>query len=56
MTLITFVRVMFDPVLPTERGHPKASDEDDRGDVHRENCAGARKPFAGKLEQMADGN
>src|SRR4051794_15831095 len=33
---ITFVGVAFDPVVPTERGHPKAVDENDGGDVHRE--------------------
>src|SRR6266550_9358382 len=33
---ITFVGVVFDPVLPTERGHPQAWDENDRGDVHCE--------------------
>src|SRR5713101_3890847 len=35
---VTFFRVMFDPVLPTERRHPKAGDENNRGDVHRENA------------------
>src|SRR6266700_7091112 len=33
---ITFVGVVFDPVFPTERGHPKAWDENDSGDVHCE--------------------
>ena len=33
---ITFVRVMPDPVFPTERGHPQARDENNRGDVHCE--------------------
>src|SRR2546430_13557385 len=31
---ITFVRVMFNPVLPTEGGHPKAGNKNDGGDVH----------------------
>src|SRR5882757_7757594 len=35
---IAFVRIMFDPVLPTERRHPKAWDENDSGDVHCENA------------------
>src|SRR5437762_13895574 len=35
---IAFVRVMFNPVLPTERCHPEAGDEDDGGDVHCENA------------------
>jgi len=35
--VITFVPVMSGPVFPTERGHPKPIDKDDRGDVHREN-------------------
>src|SRR5882757_8864269 len=35
---ITFVGVLFDPVLPTERGHPKAWDENDSGNVHCENA------------------
>src|SRR5216110_2865824 len=35
---IAFVRVMFNPVLPAERCHPEAGDEDDGGDVH---CANA---------------
>jgi hypothetical protein len=33
---ITFVGIPFDPVLPTERGHPKAVDENNRGDIHSE--------------------
>src|SRR6266480_4222560 len=33
---IAFVRVMFDPVLPTEGGHPKAGNKNNRGDVHCE--------------------
>src|SRR5437773_4086834 len=33
---ITFLAVVFDPKLPTERGHPKAVDKNDRGDVHSE--------------------
>src|SRR6267378_3068571 len=35
---VTFFRVMFDPVLPTERRRPKAGDKNNRGDVHRENA------------------
>src|SRR5205807_8792371 len=35
---IAFVRVVFDPVLPAERCHPEAGDEDDGGDVHCENA------------------
>src|SRR6266513_2331880 len=35
---VTFFRVMFDPVRPTERRHPKAGDKNNRGDVHRENA------------------
>src|SRR6266849_2622049 len=35
---IAFLRVVLDPMLPTERGHPKAGDENNRGDVHRENA------------------
>src|SRR5690348_742543 len=35
---VAFIRVMFDPALPTERGHPKAVDENNGGNVHRENC------------------
>jgi hypothetical protein len=31
---ITFVRVVSDPLLPTERGHPQAVDENNRGDIH----------------------
>ena len=34
---ITFLAIVFDPMLPTERGHPKAGDENNRGDVHCEN-------------------
>ena len=47
---ITFVRVVFDPVLPTERGHPQAVDENNRGDVHCAEAGGARESFARKLE------
>src|SRR5207249_5206341 len=35
---IAFVRVVFNPVLPAERCHPEAGDEDDGGDVHCENA------------------
>ena len=41
---------MSDPVLPTERGHPKAVDENNRGDVHCEKRGAARESFARKLE------
>src|SRR5437016_6054037 len=33
---ITFVRVTFNPVLPTEGGHPKTGNKNDRRDVHCE--------------------
>src|SRR5262249_42190344 len=33
---VAFVRVIFDPTLPTERGHPQTGNENDGGDV---NCA-----------------
>src|SRR5439155_805989 len=36
---ITFVRVMFNPVLPAKRCHPEAGDENDGGDVHCEELA-----------------
>src|SRR5438132_12452877 len=35
---IAFVRIMFNPVLPAERCHPEAVDENNRGDVHCENA------------------
>src|SRR5207244_13152000 len=35
---ITSLAVVFDPMLPTERRHPKAGDKNNRGDVHRENA------------------
>src|SRR5947207_11729250 len=37
---ITFVGVIFNPVLPTEGGHPKAGNKNDRGDVHCEKRGG----------------
>src|SRR2546430_1775876 len=53
---VTFFRVMFDPVLPTERRRPKAGDKNNRGDVHRENASvspgnssGSRKLYAARL-------
>src|SRR5206468_8824145 len=59
---IAFIRVMFNPVLPAERCHPKAGNKNDRRDVHCEelaaratrwpgNCSisGGRKLNAAKL-------
>src|SRR6266487_843983 len=36
---IAFIRVMFNPVLPTEGGHPNAGNKNDRRDVHCEELA-----------------
>src|SRR5213082_766975 len=45
---VPFFRVMFDPVLPTERRRPKAGDKNNRGDVHRENAPERARFSTGK--------
>src|SRR5436190_12438594 len=36
---IALIRVMFNPVLPAERCHPKAGNKNDRGNFHCEELA-----------------
>src|SRR5438128_2537253 len=44
---IAFVRVMFNPVLPAERCHPKAGNKNDRRDVHCEELAARASRWPG---------
>src|SRR5437016_6740975 len=44
---IAFIRVMFDPVLPAERCHPKAGNKNDRRDVHCEELAARASRWPG---------
>src|SRR5262245_59489667 len=49
---ITFIRVVLDPVLPTERGHPKAGNENNRGDVHCQNAPRRRSCSPGNSSMI----
>jgi hypothetical protein len=47
---------VFNPVLPAERCHPEAGDEDDGGDVHCEKLVGRASRSPGDFSLSGGGN